>query len=119
MTSRSGQDLVTCALRTCLIVSIRAATWAVFTRISGVPGSTPDLARTSDRGTRCVPLTVTERTTSSGEPNRTQTAAADDAGRREGEERHPPAAAPRVLSVNTRSRAVTSGFTRRGSRRPR
>src|SRR5205807_74900 len=36
---------------------------------------TPDTARTSDRGTRCVPLTVTERTTSRGELNRTQAAA--------------------------------------------
>ena len=74
MATRSGQDLVTCALPTCLIVAIRAAARAVFTRISGVPGSTPATARTSDRGTRCVPLTITERTTSSGEPNSTQAA---------------------------------------------
>ena len=96
MTSRFGQDLVTCALRTCLIASIRAAAWAVFTRISGVPSWTPDTARTSDRGTRCVPLTITERTTSSGEPNRTQAAAAITARRREGEERHAPHATPAV-----------------------
>src|SRR5690348_15489970 len=76
MTRRFGQDLVTCALLTWLIFSIRAAAQAVFTRISGVPGTTPDAARTSDRGTRCVPLTVTERTTSSDEPNRTHPAAA-------------------------------------------
>ena len=75
MTTRSGQDLRTSALRTCLMVSIRAATWAVFTRISGVPGSMPATARTSDLGTRWVPVTITERTTSSREPNRTQTAA--------------------------------------------
>jgi len=72
--SRSGQDLVTCTLRTCLIWTILAAARAVFTRISGVPHWTPDAARTSDRDTRCVPLTVTERTTSSGELNRTQAA---------------------------------------------
>ena len=76
MTSRFGQDLVTCALRTCGIAAIRAAARAVFTRISGVPSWTPDATTTSDRGTRSVPLTDTERTTSSGEPNRTQTAAA-------------------------------------------
>ena len=75
MTTRSGQDLVTSALRTCLMVSIRAATSAVFTRINGVPGSTPATARTSDLGTRWIPMTITERTTSSREPNRTQTAA--------------------------------------------
>ena len=75
MTTRSGQDLRTSALRTCLIVSIRAATWAVFKRISGVPGSMPAAARTSALGTRWVPVTITERTTSSREPNRTQPAA--------------------------------------------
>src|SRR5262249_29441667 len=76
MTRRFGQDLVTCALLTWLIFSIRAAARAVFTRISGVPGTTPDAASTSERGTRCVPLTVTERTASRDEPNRTHPAAA-------------------------------------------
>ena len=52
MTTRSGQDLVTCTLPTCLIVMIRPAIWAVFTRIIGVPGSTSATARTSDLGTR-------------------------------------------------------------------
>src|SRR5262249_52428885 len=75
MTRRFGQDLATRTLRTRLLCSIRAAARAVFTRINGVPGTTPDTARTSDRGTRRVPLTVTERTTSRGEPYRTQTAA--------------------------------------------
>ena len=76
MTRWFGQDLVTWALRTCLIVSTRVSTWARFTRISGVPGGTSAAASTSDLGTRRVPSPTTERTTSSGEPNRTHAAAA-------------------------------------------
>src|SRR5580692_3102722 len=62
MTTRSGQTLVTCTPWTCVMVRTRPATRAVLTRISGVPDRTPATARTSDSGTRRVPVTTTERT---------------------------------------------------------
>src|SRR5689334_25117483 len=99
MTSRFGQDLVTCTLRTCGIATIRAAARPVSTRVSGVPGWTPDAAMTSDWDTRCVPLTVTERTTSSGEPNRTQTAAATRP------------AVPRAMSATRHARRFLTALT--------
>ena len=62
MTTRSGQDVETCTPWICVMVRTRAAIRAVFTRISGVPGWISAAARTSDSGTRCVPVTTTERT---------------------------------------------------------
>src|SRR6516225_5163688 len=69
MTRRSGQSLATDADATCLIDSTRCATCAVLTLISGVPTETSAAASTCAGVTRCVPDTVTERTTISREPN--------------------------------------------------
>ncbi len=54
------------------MVRTRAATRAVLTRISGVPGRTPATATTSDSGTRRVPVTTTERTANRLESNSAQ-----------------------------------------------
>ncbi len=67
---RSGQDLLTCADRTCVMASTRRAAAAVFTRISGSPSGIAAAARTWLAGTRCVPLTTTDRTTSTSAPAR-------------------------------------------------
>ena len=67
---RSGHDLLTCADRTCVMASTRRAAAAVFTRSSGSPSGIPAAARTWLAGTRCVPLTTTDRTTSTFGPRK-------------------------------------------------
>ena len=72
MTRWSGQSFVTRADATCGMASTRRATAPVSTRSSGVPGGTSAAAITREEPTRCVPVTVTERTTSSRSPSRAQ-----------------------------------------------
>jgi hypothetical protein len=64
--------LVTVADLTCVMPSTRRATAWVSTRIIGSLGEMAAAVRTWLAGTRWVPLTTIERTTSSLEPSRAQ-----------------------------------------------
>ena len=72
MTIRSGQDLLTCADCTCVMASTRLAAAPVSTRIIGTPTGIAATARTWLTGTTSVPLTTTDRTTSSFDPSSAQ-----------------------------------------------
>ena len=119
----SGQSRVTCAVWTWRICSIRWAIAAPFTLISGTPGGMAAADRTSALVTRCVPVTVTERTTKNRESSRAQltpptmaTAARAKKAARQGW--CPPGREPRAVARDSRGGGRCPRPPRRGPRRP-
>src|SRR5579863_1338986 len=72
MTRRSGQSFVTVADATWGIASTRRVTAPASTRSSGVPGDTSAATMTCPGMSRWVPVTVTDRTTSTRLPSSAQ-----------------------------------------------
>ena len=119
ITRWSGQSLVTVGGRDLPDRLHPRAYRAGVDRISGVPGGTSAAASTCAGVTRCVPVTVTDRTTSSRVPSSAQARPATkrDAGQRE--ERGPPRVRGLARLAAGRGRAAAARPARRRTRRRR
>ena len=113
----SGQSSDTVADATWRIASTRRVTAPGSTRISGVPSGTSAAAITVAGETRCVPVTVMERTTKTRSPSSAQAtptmmatpASAKNAARQGGRRRQRRAAAAAGRAARARARLARDG----------